>query len=281
MLPRSVTISLLIASSVIGACSNGSDGAASQTPTNEGGVVGGDFHSLVADPLVAGRIYVGGHAAVAQSNDSGASWVPIGPLEHADAMGWSIIGSTIWVSGHPGLTLSLDGGVTFEARNEGLPDTDVHAFGAAGDILYAAGPALGVAVSVDGGTTWATASSGVGQAFFGRILVDPADLQHLVAADVQQGVMQSIDGGQTWSALGTQPASWVSSGDGLATIYASGGPTAQRSTDGGVTWQSLTLPAGASLVEAGTDGALYSGVHDGNAVTVWFSANDGTTWVHP
>jgi len=185
------------------------------------------------------------------------------------------------VSGHPGLNRSLDGGATFELRNDGLLDTDVHAFGAAGDILYAAGPGLGVAVSANGGTTWATVSAGTGASFFGRILVDPSDTQHVVAADVQQGVMESRDGGQTWVALGTQPTSWVSSGDGLATIYASGGPTAQRSTDGGVTWQSLTLPPDASLVEAGADGALYSGVHDGNAVTVWFSADDGATWVHP
>ena len=243
--------------------------------------MGGDFHSLVADPLVSGRIYVGGHAAVSQSNDSGTTWVAVDALKNADAMGWSLSGNTIWVSGHPGLTRSLDGGVTFEVRNTGLPDTDVHAFGANGDTLYAAGPGLGVAMSADGGITWATVSADVGQAFFGRILVDPIDVQHIVAADVQEGVRESRDGGQTWTALGTEPASWVSSGDGLATIYASGGPIAQRSTDGGITWQPLSLPPGGSLVEAGRDGALYSGVHEGDAVTVWFSADDGATWLHP
>ena len=274
-----MTISLLVVSSVLGACSD--EPAEQKAAATSAGVVGGDFHSLVADPVVAGRIYVGGHAAVSQSNDSGTTWLAVDALANADAMGWSIIGTTIWVSGHPGLNRSLDGGATFEPRNDGLPDTDVHAFGAGGDTLYAAGPGLGVAVSADGGNTWQTASADVGQAFFGRILVDPNDAQHIVAADVQQGVLESRDGGQTWAALGTQPASWVSSADGFATIYASGGPAAQRSTDGGVTWQPLTLPPGASLVEAGADGALYSGVHKGNAVTVWFSADDGTTWVHP
>ncbi len=275
---RSTLIGLILAASVLGACSGA---PAEQRTTDAAGIVGDDFHSLVADPVVSGRIYVGGHAAVSQSNDSGTSWVPVHGLANADAMGWSISGTTIWVSGHPGLSRSLDGGATFELRNDGLPDTDVHAFGAADDVLYAAGPGLGVVVSVDGGSSWATASVDVGQAFFGRILVDPIDAQHVVAADVQQGVLESRDGGKTWVALGSQVASWVSSADGLTTIYASGGPLAQRSTDGGVTWQPLTLPPGASLVEAGADGALYTGVHHADAVTVWFSADGGTTWVHP
>ena len=278
MRPRSATICLLAISSVLSACA---DSEQSPQSADAAGVVGGDFHSLVADPLVSGRIYVGGHAAVSQSNDSGTTWVAVDALENADAMGWSLSGNTIWVSGHPGLTRSLDGGVTFEVRNTGLPDTDVHAFGANGDTLYAAGPGLGVAMSADGGITWATVSGDVGQAFFGRILVDPIDVQHIVAADVQEGLRESRDGGQTWTALGTEPASWVSSGDGLATIYASGGPIAQRSTDGGITWQPLSLPPGGSLVEAGRDGALYSGVHEGDAVTVWFSADDGATWLRP
>ena len=275
---RSAAICLLAVSSVLSACA---DSEKSPKLSDAFGIVGGDFHSLVADPLVGGHIYVGGHAAVSQSYDSGTTWVAVDALDNADAMGWSITGTTIWVSGHPGLTRSLDGGVTFEVRNAGLADTDVHAFGGDGDVLYAAGPSLGVVSSVDGGITWAMVSGDVGQAFFGRILVDPADAQHVVAADVQEGVLESRDGGRTWTALGTNPASWVSSGDGLATIYASGGPIAQRSTDGGSTWQPLTLPPHASLVEAGRDGALYTGVHEGDAVTVWFSADDGETWRHP
>ncbi len=242
------------------------------------GVTGGDFHSLVADPVTAGRLYVGGHASVARSDDGGTTWVPVDALSGADAMGWAIQPDSIWVSGHPGLNVSVDGGATFERRNAGLPDSDVHAFGSDASTLYAAGPGIGVASSIDAGVTWTVVSSDAGQAFFGRILVDPADPAHLVAADAQNGAVASVDGGRTWSALGTAPVSWVSSTDGLATIYASGGPVSLRSRDGGGTWEPVEVPSGASLVEVGPDGTLYAGVHEGTAVAVWSSTDAGQTW---
>ena len=245
-----------------------------------GGVTGGDFHSLVADPAVAGRIYVGGHTAVSRSDDFGKTWTSVEALVNADAMGWAIGPDTMWVSGHPGLTKSVDGGVTFTGHNEGLPDTDVHALGAVDEVLYAAGPGIGVAQSSDGGTSWTTLTDASGQAFFGRILIDPTDAEHLIAADVQNGAVASQDGGRTWAPLGTDPAAWVSSPDGSRTLYVSGGPAAQRSSDGGKTWETLTIPPGATLVEA-TAGSLYAGVHDSESVTVWVSADDGVTWKLP
>lgn len=258
----------------------GSDGPAT-TVDQFVGVTGSDFHSLVADPITAGRVYVGGHSNVARSEDGGKTWTTISVLDGVDAMGWAIQPDRIWVSGHPGLSMSVDGGITYARQNAGLPDTDVHAFGAAGSNLYAAGPGIGVSTSADLGESWTTLTSRTGQAFFGRILIDAADSSHLIAADVQDGVTESRDGGRTWSRLGTNPAAWVSSVDGLATIYASGGPTPQRSRDGGATWQSLDVPEGATLIEAGAEGKVYAGVHDGRAVAVWTSNDDGTTWAAP
>ena len=262
----------------LGGCASASSPSPSGT---SGGVTGGDFHSLVADPTTVGRIYVGGHTNVSRSDDGGKTWMAVAALDGADAMGWTIEPGTIWVSGHPGLNLSVDGGITFTRRNAGLADSDVHAFGSSGQTLYAAGPGLGVAGSIDGGVTWTTLTSASGQSFFGRILVDPVDPAHLVAADVQFGANASTDGGRTWTPLGSNAASWVSSPDGLATLFASGGPIPQRSNDGGNTWTPMSVPAGATLVEASPAGTLYAGVHDGNAVTVWASTDDGATWNSP
>ena len=259
-------------------CASGSSQSSSGT---SGGVTGGDFHSLVADPSTVGRIYVGGHTNVSRSDDNGMTWMAVAALDGADAMGWTIEPAKIWVSGHPGLNLSVDGGTTFTRRNAGLADTDVHAFGSSGQALYAAGPGLGVAGSTDGGATWTTLTSASGQSFFGRILIDPVDPQHLVAADVQFGANASHDGGRTWTPLGSDAAAWVSSPDGLVTLYASGGPTPQRSNDGGNTWTPMSVPAGTTLVEASPAGTLYAGVHDGNTVTVWVSTDDGVTWNSP
>jgi len=143
------------------------------------------------------------------------------------------------------------------------------------------GPGLGVALSHDAGRTWATATRDTGHAFFGRILVDPEDPAHLVAADVQVGVVESRDQGRSWTPLGSAAAAWVSSADGLKTIFASGGPTPQRSADGGSTWTALDVPVGVTLVEAAPDGTLYAGAHDGFSVVVWISRDDGGSWARP
>ncbi len=268
----SATITLLVG--LTGCSDEASDRSAGDTA----GVTGGDFHSLVADPEIAGRLYVGGHTSVARSDDGGHTWTAIAALDGADAMGWAIETDAIWVSGHPGVMVSFDGGTTFASRTDGLPDSDVHAFGGTTDTVYAAGPGIGVASSTDSGITWTSLTTEAGQAFFGRIVVDPNNPEHLIAADVQVGAVTSTDGGRTWTALGSEPSAWVSSEESFATIYSSGGPTPQRTRDGGETWEVLVVPAGATLVEAGADGVLYTGVHDGNAVTVWASTDDGQTW---
>lgn len=272
--PFAIACTLLIAAVAVGC----SDEASPSQSALTAGETGGDFHSLVADDANPGRLYVGGHTKVSRSDDGGGSWTSITALDFADAMGWAIGSESIWVSGHPGLVVSHDGGVTFEARNRALPDTDVHALGGNDAALYAAGPGIGVAMSTDGAASWTILTTDAGQAFFGRILVDPNDPDILIAADVQVGAVKSVDGGITWTPLGSEPAAWVSSDESFSILYASGGDTPQRSRDGGATWEPMVVPEGATLVEVGVDGVLYAGVHSGNAVTVWASNDDGQTW---
>ncbi|MGI9022561.1 MAG: WD40/YVTN/BNR-like repeat-containing protein [Acidimicrobiales bacterium] len=244
--------------------------------------MGADFHSLVADPMAPGGLFVGGHETVSGSRDGGRSWAPVDSLDRSDAMGWAFTGDAVYVSGHPGISRSNDGATTFGRANDGLPDTDVHAFGAGASTLFAAGPALGVVASTDGGQTWSGRTSGAGQSYFGRILVGPDDDQHLVAADARAGVVESTDGGRTWRRLSGPPSAvWVSRNGG--SLYASGPRGAARSTDGGATWENLTLPEGATLVEAhpSDPGILYTGIHDGEAVRVLVSRDSGARWSPP
>lgn len=246
--------------------------------------VGGDLHSMVADPQQPGRLYVGGHSAVATSADGGATWSPVDSLRDADAMGWAFGPDGVWVSGHPGLSRSHDGGQTFVRASSGLPATDVHAFGAGGSLLYGASPAVGVFASADGGATWEVRATASGQAFFGRILVDPTQPDHLVAADVRAGPVASSDGGRTWTALGGLPgAAWVTRSSDKATLIASGPRGAARSTDEGRSWEPLTLPDGAVIVEAttGSDATLYAGGLIGTSARVWVSRDAGRTWGQP
>lgn len=260
------------------------DGSEDETPPRHttAGYVGGDFHSLVADPTTPGRIFVGGHEAVSASPDGGRRWSRVDSLDDADAMGWGFAGNAIYVSGHPGISRATDGGATFGRANDGLPDTDIHAFGAGTSTLFAAGPGAGVIASTDGGRTWSARTTAAGQSFFGRILTGPDDDGHLIAADARAGVVESTDGGRSWQRLGGPPgAVWVSRSP--TTLYASGPRGASRSADRGRTWENLALPEGASLVEADPSdaGTLYTGIHDGKTVQVLVSRDGGMRWSRP
>lgn len=248
-----------------------------------GGLTGGDFHSIVVDPSQRDRIFVGGHQAVSVSTDGGATWREIVSLRDADAMGWAFTSDAIYVSGHPGLTRSTDGGRTFQRVNDGLPHTDLHAFGGTDRVLYAASPAVGVFASTNG-RSWEPRTDRAGQSFFGRILVDPDDDEHLFAADASAGVAESSDGGRTWRRVdtGLRSATWISrGGDGMEVLVASGQDGAVRSADGGRTWRPLELPPGATLVEAvpGNVKLLYAGIHRGTRVEVRVSSDGGERWL--
>ena len=275
-------VALLALVFVIVLTSNNGDERSRRARAASRGLVGGDFHSLVADPTTPGRLFVGGHRAVSVSSDGGRSWSSIDSLENADAMGWAFAEGTIYVTGHPGISRSSDGGASFEPSDGALPDTDVHAFGAAGELMYAAGPTVGVLASEDGGRSWTARTQDSGQTFFGRILMGPDGHSHLLAADARAGVMESTDRGGTWHRLGGPgSAVWLSrSGD---TVYVSGPRGAARSGDGGRTWEELALPEGASLVEADPSdpAVLYAGIHSGDRVRVMVSRDGGSSWSRP
>lgn len=278
-----VAVAVAVAVAVLGDGGGGGDGAG--VDGAEAGRTGGDFHSLVADPTTPGRLFAGGHEAVAVSADDGRTWQPVTSLENADAMGWAFTDEAVYVSGHPGLNRSTDGARTFARTNEGLPDTDVHAFGAGRAVLYGATPRAGVFASVDGGRTWTVRTNRTGPSFFGRIVVDPGDDEHLFAADAAAGVVESRDGGRSWRRLdaGLAAATWLSGGPGLDVLVASGPAGAATSRDRGATWTHLDLPAGASLVETSPidPGVLYAGIHQGGAVRVRVSRDGGRTWSLP
>lgn len=260
-------------------------GGAGDAAGGVGGLTGGDFHSLAVDPADPQRLFVGGHQFVSVSTDGGKTWAEVDSLEGADAMGWVFVGDTVYVSGHPGLNRSTDGGRTFERANDDLPNTDVHAFGGSGDALYGASPAAGVFASTAGAGGWEIRAPDDGQPFFGRIVVDPADAEHLLAADASSGVAVSRDGGRSWRRLdvGLANASWLSANEDLTILVASGPAGAARSDDGGRTWEPVSLPEGASLVEiASADGShLYAGRHAGSRVEVLVSRDGGRQWQQP
>lgn len=274
-----IAIAALAAVGAVALAAAGGDGDAA----GAGGLTGPDFHSLVVDPAEPDRLFVGGHQAVSVSGDGGRSWREVKSLRDADAMGWAFAVDRVYVSGHPGLNVSADGGRTFQPANEGLPHTDVHAFGGTADALYGASPGAGVFASTSATGRWQVRTERDGQAFFGRIVVDPDDPDHVLAGDAQRGVVESRDGGRTWRVLGSgTSATWLAASADLSVLVASGPAGAVRTDDDGESWERLELPDGASLVEVDNGGSvMYAGVHRGSRVEVWTSRDGGIRWERP
>lgn len=245
-------------------------------------LTGADFHSMIVDPDTPERLFAGGHTAVSVSIDGAKIWREVASLKNADAMGWAFTDDEILVGGHPGISISADGGKTFRQENKGLPATDIHALGGGVGVIYAASPQAGVFASIDGRKTWEVRNQRMGQSFMGRILVDPNDVDHILAPDMGGGVAESHDGGRNWTDLGgVQGAMWVSWNlSNPKTIIASGAERAVISNDGGASWEPLDVPQGVQIVEVATSdpNLLYAGRHDGERVTVFVSRDGGKRW---
>lgn len=245
-------------------------------------LTGSDFHSMVVDPERPDRVFAGGHTTVSVSTDGAKTWREVASLKNADAMGWAFTDDEVLVGGHPGINVSTDGAKTFRQENKGLPVTDIHALGGGGGVIYAASPQAGIIGSTDARKSWEVRNHRVGQSFMGRILVDPNDVDHILAPDMGGGVAESRDGGRNWTDLGgVQGAMWVSwDPSQTSRIVASGANRAVISTDGGASWEPLDVPEGVQIVEIATTdpNLLYAGRHDGEWVTVFVSRDGGKGW---
>ena len=244
-------------------------------------VVGGDLHSLVVDPSDPDTLYIGSHEGVSVSTDGGASWEVVESLQGADAMGWAFTDDAVFVGGHPGIMVSTNGGETFEVRNDGLVSTDVHALGAGEDVVYAGLAGLGLFASTDGGATWEERNDRMGGAFMGRIVVDPAADDHILAPDMESGILESTDGGRSWDPLNVQQVTWVSwdTSDSDRIIVTAQGDAAE-STDGGRSWDRFEVPDGVTIVEISPHdpNLLVAAALHAPEAAIFVSRDGGASW---
>ncbi|GAB5416837.1 MAG: T9SS type A sorting domain-containing protein [Crocinitomicaceae bacterium] len=151
-------------------------------------------------------------------------------------------------------------------------------------------PGYGVWRSTDGGATWASYNSGMGNRTVYEILMDPTNSNRLIASTNGSRVYRSTDGGATWtfSGAGTNAKDIAFKPGDPNTIYA-GGTQFSVSTDGGVSFAvNGTIPTesryaiGVSADQPnyvyliGGDGGGLTGIHQSTDSGVTFTTQATT-----
>lgn len=143
----------------------------------------------------------------------------------------------------------------------------------------------GVWKSTDGGATWATSNTGMGNQTVNELLMDPTNSNRLIASTSNNRIYRSTNGGATWSFTGiTTNAKDIAFKPGDPnTIYAAG-TTFSVSTDGGVTFTQINAGLVAASryaigVSANQPNYVYLiGGNGGGLTGIYRSTNSGTSF---
>ncbi len=193
-----------------------------------------------------------------------------------------------------GLFRSRDGGDTWAAVNNGLPQgvtVNSVALDQTQVGLVYVGTDAGVFLSKDNGDHWQRAAQGLPAGADGAVtalLLNPDDPTTLYAGTARKGVYISHDGAKTWvaRAQGLPAGAAVQAllaeikGQGVLLFAALAGAGVYQSSDNGASWSARSngLPAGIDglslLEQPSSPGGLYVGTSAG----IYRSADDGATW---
>lgn len=206
-------------------------------------------------------------AATSAPSATTANWVPLGPFgspTNGDAGRLQCVRfhpagtNTIYVgTAAGGLWKSVDNGTTWTTNTDqlaslGIADIAINPSNASimyiatGD--YDAGDthSTGILKSTDGGVTWNTTGivwTTSQQRRIGRLLINPINPNSLIAF-TSVGVYKSLDAGVTWSLtlVGGYKDGEYKPGD-TTVVYAGGGNTFYKSTNGGANFTGVSLSA--------------------------------------
>ena len=192
--------------------------------------------------------------------------------------------NTFW-AGAPsgGLWKSTDGGTTYTSNTDQLPTLGVSSIlidpglGTSNNIMYIGtgdrdggnAPGLGVYKSTDGGNTWASSNTGMGNRTVGDMLFLPGSSTTIIAA-TSNGIYKSTDSGANWTLKSSnnnhyKDLAFHPTNSNL--VYATASGSFYRSTDAGETWTQITsglipcdrLVIGVSIAEPNSVFCLLTG----------------------
>jgi photosystem II stability/assembly factor-like uncharacterized protein len=269
-------------------------------------------HIILQDPVDEKIIYAGTTQGLWKSPDGGSTWRKTNPYPYV--INSIVIDPTnheqlYLATDRSGILSSRDGGVTFQALNEGFINRNIGGF-VSSDALYLSslydGDFGGIFSSVDSGRSWKlNANQG---ALKGKnvisLAVAPANPRFLFAG-TYEGLLKSEDGGMSWRAVtGSTPrlaASKTSRSKSPAattvplpetkifdvqfstatpnTVYAATAQGLFGSLDNGVTWKKTSgLPATSPVYKVGLHASDPNWIVAQASNRVYVSGDRGASW---
>jgi photosystem II stability/assembly factor-like uncharacterized protein len=224
------------------------------------------------------------------------NWTLVGPISlpnnntgqpnglgRINAITFFPVSSTTIYIGSPsgGLWRTTDGGTTWNVLISNLPTLGVSSIlihpTNTNQILIGTGdrdggdaPGMGVYQSTDGGITWASSNSGMGNQTVGMMIRHPSNVNIILAA-TSGGIYKSIDGGSTWTRKSSNTNNYKDikfKPTDPTIMYASENGKFYRSTNTGDSWTQIT-----SGVIAGN--RLVIGVSPNQPATVYLVMTNG------
>lgn len=185
--------------------------------------------------------------------------------------------ANVFYAGSPsgGIWKTADGGTTWSVLISNLPSIGVSAILlhptdenliliGTGDRDAADAPGIGVYKSTDGGSTWTSTSTGMGNKTVGMLMRHPAD-PNIILAATSGGIYKSTDGGSNWTLKSSNSNHYkdirFKPGD-PTIVYATQGGKFYLSTNTGDSWTQVT-----------------SGVINGSRLVIGVSPNQ-PDWVY-
>jgi photosystem II stability/assembly factor-like uncharacterized protein len=193
----------------------------------------------------------------------------------------------VYAAGDNAVYRSLDGGLTWEQGNIGLPSFLIYTMAldtTNPDIVYVGTDSAGVYRSDSYFDNWTPTGPGLPVDTAVRALVaDPAHAG-VIYAGTDAGLFETSDAGGSWQPAGNLPAGQPVLAVALApnntqVLYAGTARGLYRSMDGGVHWTPGTGPLGtaaisALAIDAGNADSVYAASHG----AIWHTANGGGSW---
>lgn len=238
-----------------------------------------DVRSLAVNTLGHG-IAGTANGGVYISTDNGNTWLP----RHTGVATEIVRSITVNSLNHifagsdfGGVYRSADNGLTWEARNEGLSWVMTNDLAATGSGWVFAGTDVGVYRTTDNGDNWYQVNTGITETKVWSVAVGGAG--DIFAGTNGHGCFKSTDGGVTWDSLPSLSSGIVQCLKVFgSTVYAgTWGAGIFRTTNNGSTWDQINTGLSSSNVYA-IDAGASGLVYAGTDGGVYLSTNSGDSW---